>query len=222
MENVLTREEQEVIDAAKNGARGYEQRQERQKRLIEWSAKATRCQTTLSQFLDGLDVYGGSKELDDYVYAGGDRGGALAYFHKRYMGKRNPPVTKPTCVCTHIIDENLFVEHVPSGKLFNVGKECVHRILGKIERKCSVCSTVHKNKKDNLCKDCRTKIVFINVSYFEKDEAKRMGARWNPNVKMWHVEPSNTAAIAQFGRAGEPSPPGTFRIVDAVPWTPRA
>lgn len=29
--------------------------------------------------------------------------------------------------------------------------------------------------------------LFINIPYNEKDEAKKLGAKWNPNVKKWYV-----------------------------------
>jgi hypothetical protein len=29
--------------------------------------------------------------------------------------------------------------------------------------------------------------VYLNVPYDEKDEAKKMGARWDPNCKLWFV-----------------------------------
>lgn len=30
--------------------------------------------------------------------------------------------------------------------------------------------------------------LLLNIPYAEKDEAKSLGARWNPNVKKWYVE----------------------------------
>ncbi len=31
-------------------------------------------------------------------------------------------------------------------------------------------------------------MLFINVPYLEKDEAKQLGAKWNPTKKMWYIE----------------------------------
>lgn len=31
-------------------------------------------------------------------------------------------------------------------------------------------------------------MIFLNVDYSEKDKAKQMGARWNPEFKKWYVE----------------------------------
>ena len=30
--------------------------------------------------------------------------------------------------------------------------------------------------------------LIIDVPYAEKDEAKSLGAKWNPNLKKWYVE----------------------------------
>lgn len=33
-------------------------------------------------------------------------------------------------------------------------------------------------------------MLYINVPYEEKDEAKSLGAKWNPKAKSWYVEKS--------------------------------
>ena len=38
----------------------------------------------------------------------------------------------------------------------------------------------------------------LRVPYAEKDEAKRLGARWDPARKVWYIE--NVADTAQFSR----------------------
>jgi|SRR5947209_7401193 len=30
-------------------------------------------------------------------------------------------------------------------------------------------------------------VVFLDVPYHEKDEAKRLGARWDPEVRKWYI-----------------------------------
>lgn len=30
--------------------------------------------------------------------------------------------------------------------------------------------------------------LLLDVPYSEKDEAKKLGARWNPELKKWYVE----------------------------------
>lgn len=40
--------------------------------------------------------------------------------------------------------------------------------------------------------------TYLNVPYAEKDAAKRLGARWNPERKQWYVE--NASDIGKFMR----------------------
>lgn len=32
------------------------------------------------------------------------------------------------------------------------------------------------------------KVLYLNVSYIEKDKVKALGARWNPELKKWYVK----------------------------------
>jgi hypothetical protein len=38
-------------------------------------------------------------------------------------------------------------------------------------------------------------ITFLKVPYSEKDEAKKLGARWNPEKKSWYVENVNNLLL---------------------------
>lgn len=44
-------------------------------------------------------------------------------------------------------------------------------------------------------------MLFLNVPYAEKDEAKALGARWNPTKRRWYV-PDGTATAAFAKWAG--------------------
>jgi hypothetical protein len=52
---------------------------------------------------------------------------------------------------------------------------------------------------------------FLNVPYAEKDEARALGARWNPTRKKWYVP--DGVALAPFERwlAGAPADAGGAR-----------
>ena len=156
--------------------------------------------TTLRDLIEGLVLRGGTPNIKDYVYAGGNEGAACAYFEARYMGRRAMPVHEPGCVCTHKIKQNFYIEHKMSKGLFVIGSECIKRWLGTVERTCTFCGGAHRNRKDNMCKLCRKTRVFINVPRDEKEEAKRMGACWNPSAMHWWVNKRDKAAIARFGR----------------------
>jgi hypothetical protein len=51
-------------------------------------------------------------------------------------------------------------------------------------------------------------MTFLNVPYAEKDQARELGARWNPTRKRWYVPPG--VALGPFERwlakDGEPAP----------------
>lgn len=51
-------------------------------------------------------------------------------------------------------------------------------------------------------------MTFLQVPYAEKDQARELGARWNPGRKRWYVPPG--LALAPFERwlpmGGEPPP----------------
>ena len=146
--------------------------------------EGTEHQTTLEDFRCGLEAEGGSRNLDDYEYAGGDTGAKREYFRVRYCDRRPHPYHRKACVCTHRIEENCYIEEKRTGTaLFTVGNHCIKRFTHGVDRTCTFCGTTHKNRKDNLCAECRKTHVFINVAFSQKDDAKRQGARWNPTVQ---------------------------------------
>ncbi len=51
------------------------------------------------------------------------------------------------------------------------------------------------------------RMIFLTVSYDQKDEAKSLGAKWEPTKKLWYApDESYTKLIQQFGKL-VPSPP---------------
>ena len=52
-------------------------------------------------------------------------------------------------------------------------------------------------------------MLFLTVPYAEKDEAKALGARWNPTKRRWYVPDGvATAAFAKWAGQGADSPVG--------------
>ena len=45
--------------------------------------------------------------------------------------------------------------------------------------------------------------LYLNVPYGEKDEAKKMGAKWDLKKKKWFIQPTNKYKIQMLGRWGE-------------------
>jgi len=44
--------------------------------------------------------------------------------------------------------------------------------------------------------------IYLNVPYDEKDEAKKMGAKWDKSKKRWYTEPKNKYKVQMMGRWG--------------------
>lgn len=156
--------------------------------------------TSREDFVKGLVDAGGTPDFEDYVYAGGGSGSKQDYFMKRYLGTRVDPGHANVCLCGHKIVENCYIQHKTTGKFYIIGNHCIKRFMYKLEKTCTFCGTVHKNRKDNVCNECRDRHVLIKVTYAQKEEAKALGARWNPSIKLWWVHPSNVRAIEEFGR----------------------
>ena len=55
-------------------------------------------------------------------------------------------------------------------------------------------------------------MLILNVPYSEKDEAKALGARWNPEIKKWYVR--NKEDYYKFVRWIEPC--GNMVIIDEL------
>lgn len=51
-------------------------------------------------------------------------------------------------------------------------------------------------------KSSSKKKMYLNVPYSEKDEAKKMGARWDVKNKKWYIEHKNKYRIQMMGRWG--------------------
>ena len=47
--------------------------------------------------------------------------------------------------------------------------------------------------------------IYLNVPYSEKDEAKKMGARWDAKRKKWYIEHKNKHRVQLLGRWGTTS-----------------
>ena len=46
------------------------------------------------------------------------------------------------------------------------------------------------------------KRIYLNVPFGEKDEAKKMGARWESSKKRWYVNDDNKHKVQMMGRWG--------------------
>jgi len=107
------------------------------------------------QFQKGLAEYDLSiDDLTKWRYCGGNKGRHLNYFRK-CCPNDDKPENKDECICGHAIVENCYITNGP--ELLIVGNCCINRFLPKENagRSCEICKKRHKNRKDNLCHDCR-------------------------------------------------------------------
>ena len=67
--------------------------------------------------------------------------------------------------------------------------------------------------------------TWLDVPYAEKDDAKALGARWDPSAKRWHAPPGTAARLARWTALpeipellpGEDRQFGSGLFVDLVP-----
>ncbi|AJP61561.1 hypothetical protein CBEVV_014 [Choristoneura biennis entomopoxvirus 'L' virophage] len=94
-----------------------------------------------------------------WEYIGGDKKSTKRLMFKDFTeSKIDYPEHKSYCICGHYIKEQCWVRHVISKKIITVGNCCVKKFLNQnTNLKCTICKSEHKNKKDNLCNNCRLK-----------------------------------------------------------------
>ena len=137
----------------------------------------------LERFKKGLmNWYGFTLEelTENYKYCGGDGGNKEKSSHYNYwvlqFGDKDFPYKEFECICGHDIVENCFMVDKTRKKFIHMGNCCIKRFMpeNKSSRTCELCEEPHKNRKDNLCHDCRETYnrCVICKEYFEFDDKK--------------------------------------------------
>ena len=108
------------------------------------------------QFLNGVkEKYNISPdEINKYYYVGGtdDRYFKVIYPNHDY------PKHVDRCVCGVKIQINKYIaKNRDYNSIIVIGNECMKHFPNKKKRRCSNCNEIHKNRKDNICNDCRLK-----------------------------------------------------------------
>jgi hypothetical protein len=101
-------------------------------------------------------------DLDDYVYAGGNRTRHLSYFELKSPDEDLPPWAAE-CVCGVYIEENCYIRKssraldsaVGGPDLLILGNCCIKRFVPTCGRNCRDCGASHRNRKVDLCNACR-------------------------------------------------------------------
>tara|TARA_B100000497_G_scaffold107240_1_gene124677 strand:- start:97 stop:726 length:630 start_codon:yes stop_codon:yes gene_type:complete len=172
---------------------------------------------TIAEFHSKATYVGGSEMLDE------------EYMQKKYpqLVHNIPNLSKIyKCVCGSNIKHRKFT-HI-NDKLIVVGSTCMKH-LNEINRKkkCFKCDDLH-TRKQNICKKCEKEYskcimcnklckkrfgpkcyeckkgkIILNVSFHEKDEAKKMGAQFDWGKKKWYILRNNVHAERMIERWGK-------------------
>jgi hypothetical protein len=81
------------------------------------------------------------------------------------------PKHKDECICEHHISENCYIykKEKKNIQIRVIGNCCIKK-FGVGGKRCKICDTVHKNRKDNYCNSCRKDVA-------EKEKRKKQ-AEW--------------------------------------------
>ena len=123
------------------------------------------AEDTLSKkFWEGLEEKHGLTYEDiineGWSYAGGTIFGRHLNYLKTIL-KENINLQQPPhlekCVCDHDICYNCYIVDKAKTKMIVIGSCCINSFMpeGKKGRTCGVCGKSHKNRKDNMCNDCK-------------------------------------------------------------------
>jgi hypothetical protein len=144
--------------------------------------KKTRSDLFLERFKQGLlDWYKITFEelIEKYKYCGGDGGNNVNKSrHYNYwvtqFGYEHFPRKEHNCVCGQPIVENCFV--TDGANFIHMGNCCIKKFMpeNKSRRTCEICEEPHKNRKYNLCNECKIthKRCQTCKEYFEFDNKK--------------------------------------------------
>lgn len=108
--------------------------------------------------------------LKDFMRVGSDSIAGQKQF-KLLMGDDVPlPKHFDRCVCGHKIKRNCFIANRKTNKVITLGKCCVKRFKGALNKRCDNCDKQHKNRSDNLCNECRLlKKCTRCLNYYKND-----------------------------------------------------
>lgn len=106
-------------------------------------------------------------DLRTFKYCGGDGGGIPesdeeevkktrhSNYYKLMFGNKDFPHRVHNCICGHEINENCYISD--GNQMLILGNCCIKRFIPPelSGRTCELCKNPHKNRKYNLCNDCK-------------------------------------------------------------------
>jgi len=123
--------------------------------------------TLSSKFYNGLKKHELSKDLlisQGWGYSGGRTYSEKKpnrhsrYFNIVYGNNAIKPDFINHCICgNRLYTDNCYITNRSKKKTLALGSCCIKKFVTKKNRTCLNCEEDHRNKKDNLCHDCRKK-----------------------------------------------------------------
>ena len=106
------------------------------------------------RFSNGLKRYNITLDnlQDDWRYCGGEYGRHFNYYTMCCKDK-DLPEHEERCLCGHRIKENCYITN--GTHILTLGNCCVKRFIPNKTRTCERCGNAHRNRKDNICLNCR-------------------------------------------------------------------
>ncbi len=140
----------------------------------------------LAEGLKNYDLTIEEVQNGQWFYCGGDHDDHLNYWKmrnntKQLMGKKewSFPPHESHCACGHFIKNNCYITN--KKKILVVGNCCIKRFLLKKSRVCEVCTADHKNRKYNLCDECKPK--FDIYEWDKKEKIKNIISKYNGQTR---------------------------------------
>lgn len=119
------------------------------------------------RFIEGLKEYNLSKEdVENFIYIGGDEDDYRKHLHFNGYDPLDMPKKKDQCLCGHDIKINCYIKSKEGSLILVLGSCCVKRFIKSgLKKTCEKCGNNHKNRKYNICNECKKKLSKIEEDY---------------------------------------------------------
>lgn len=162
-----------------------------------------------------------------WYYVGGNNNQHYNYWKIKFPNKPLPSYSEK-CICGQSIKENCYIFNGKDIKILG-SCCIERFIPNGISRTCSNCGESHNNRRDNLCSECRIDYltckvcgvavekdyklqkyiicdecqnkdkIYLNVPFSQKEQAKSLGARFDPINKKWYAPYGEEILIKYWG-----------------------
>lgn len=128
-----------------------------------------------TQFLNGLEKYNITADdliKDGWYYCGGNHKQEDINYFKMNFPNEDFPDFSNECVCGHEIINNCYICPKDESELLVIGSCCIMKFVPIKTRSCKDCKASHKNRKVNLCNECRLLCIDCKITKNYKKDVK--------------------------------------------------